>query len=455
MKNDTYKQKKTTITYPDVSQLNSYQIEVLRHPARFQILNWARRHYKTSTALTKLIVECLANRYKTFWYVAPTFGMAKESVWKDPGMLFSERIMPPGCVEKINESELTIYFNNKSLLVLKSAEDISRLRGGSPWGVVLDEYALMNPTIFPEIIEPILRQNDGWCWMTSTPRGKNHFYEMFLRGLDEDEDNEYKSWTLKASQSGIISGAQLAIAKRDMPSDLYNQEWECDFLEGIGSIFRDIPSILTAEPKPPESGHLYVIGLDLAKANDFTALSVFDRATNSMVYFARWNKLDWPFTKLKIAEIAKHYNNALVYIDSTGLGSPIVDDLQREGIACEPYIFTENSKKNLIEKLAVYIETKRIKLINEESIKRELEAFSYTIGANGHIHYNAPTGYHDDNVISIALGVYGLNPTPTKLEPKDEATPLKRCKERLLGVLRNNGIDARLQERLEREWAET
>ena len=352
-------------------------------------------------------------RVGVYWHIFPTYSEAKDAVWRDPHMLFE--IVPEELILKKNEQELVLYFKNGSILQLKGADQPERLLGANPMGVVLDEFAEMKRETWDRIIEPIVRANNGWCWFIGTPRGKNHLYEFYNRGLQGN--SEWKSWRLRASQSGIIDYQQLMNSKETMSQALFNQEWETEFLEGEGAVFKGVREAMTAAPmnpdKPEYKEHMFVMGVDLAKVTDYTVIRVYDRGTNSLVYTDRFNKIEYPFQKKKIQAIAKHYNNALCSIDATGIGDPIVDDLLRSGVAVEPFKITEQSKKELIEKLSIWIEQKKIRLLRPEFdpyALTEYDNFSYEIGPTGKVRYGARDGFHDDVVIADALAIWLLQP---------------------------------------------
>ena len=320
-------------------------------------------------------------------------------------MLF--KIIPEELIAKTNESELVVYFKNGSIIQLKGADDPDALRGPNPVGIVFDEFAKMKFATWG-VLEPILRANDGWAWFIGTPIGKNHLFKLYQQG--QEDHKEWYSMLLKASTSGIIAKDQLEESRKTMSQALYNQEWECEFLEGEGSVFRGVRDIMDSEPKEPEDGHYYVIGVDLAKVTDFTVITVYDRHNNKQVYQDRFQTIEWPFQKRRIKAISDHYNHALVVLDSTGLGDPIADDLSRAGIAVESFKISEQSKKDIIEKLSIWIEQKRIHMLPIEKTAFEFDNFSYEIGPTGKIRYGATEGFHDDVVISHALAVWALTP---------------------------------------------
>lgn len=319
-------------------------------------------------------------------------------------MLFN--IIPEELISKKNEQEMVVYFKNGSILQLKGSDDPDALRGAGPYGVILDEFEKMKFYAW-QVIEPILRANGGWAWFIGTPMGKNHLYDFYQRG--QGNDPEWKSWILKASNSGIIPLDQLEESKKTSTQAIWTQEYECEFLEGEGQVFRGVKDVMTSKPEKPIGNELYVMGVDLAKVTDFTVIRVYKRSNNHLVYSDRFNQLEWPFQKKRIVALAKHYNNALAIVDATGIGDPIVDDLLRSGVAVEPIKITEPLKKELIEKLSIFIEQKKIRLILSQEVLYEYDNFGYEIGPTGKIRYGARQGYHDDIVLADALAVHSLS----------------------------------------------
>ena len=359
-------------------------------------------------------------RVGIYWHVFPTYKDAKDTVWRDPAMLFN--IIPERYIKSKNDTELIVYFKNGSMLQLKGADNPDSLRGPNPFGVVFDEYATMKREAW-DVVEPVLRANGGWCWFVGTPKGKNHMFEMYQRG--QEGNKEWKSWLLKASTSGIIDLDQLIESKKTSHSEaFYNQEWECEFLEGEGSVFRGVRDVMTSVPEKPKPNHLYVMGVDLAKVQDYTVITIYDRQNNKQVYQNRWNTIEWPYQKKKIIETSRHYNNALTVLDATGLGDPIADDLIRFQVPVKAFKITSESKKDLIEKLSIWIEQGKLQMLPIAETSFEFDNFSYEIGPTGKIRYQALEGFHDDIVISHALAVSELQPL-VLIKPRPELNLVK------------------------------
>lgn len=414
--------------------MHQWQQEViLQDPHRFKVLVWHRRARKTTTAISEIYKQAHL-RVGAYWHLFPTYREAKDAVWRDPAMLFN--IIDERLIKKKNESDLIIEFKNGSYYQLIGSNDPDKLRGAGPVGLVLDEYDTMKPDVW-STVQPIIRGNGGWAWFVGTPKGKLKLFELYQLG--QSGNPEWKSWKLKASESGIIPQEELENAKKTMSQALYNQEFECEFLEGEGSVFRNVADCMVAREELPIDGHLYVIGCDLAKVQDYTVITVYDRAHNNQVFQDRFNTLDWRFQKMRIASIAKTYNNALIVIDSTGVGDPITEDLQHEGLNIRSFKITSENKKDLIEKLSIYIEQKKIQMIPRVDTAFEFDNFSYDMTVGGRIVYSAREGFHDDIVISHALAVSALFDTKVFLEPELTVIQqhLKRIKDEQSGNITN------------------
>lgn len=371
------------------------------------------------------MVRASQDRVGVYWYIFPTFAEGKDTIFRDPSMI--PNTIPQELILKRHDSVGVIYMKNGSIIQLKGADDPKTLRGPNPFGLILDEFATMKLEAW-QVVEPVLRANGGWCWFIGTPRGQNHLYNFYHKGMSGHP--EWKSWILRASTSGIIAPDQLKEARESAVNDaFYTQEFECAFLEGEGKIFRGVREVCTAVPQQKIDGHHYVMGVDLAKHVDWTVITVYDRLNNQQVYQDRFQRLDWPFQKVKIKAVSDMYNRALVMLDATGIGDPIFDDLAMAGVPVQGVKITEPLKAQLVQKLSTYIEQKRIRMINMQETLFEFDNFSYTLGPTGKFRYGAPDGMHDDIVLSHALAIYGLNPILYKV-PEPPKTLIQQTYER-------------------------
>lgn len=199
---------------------------------RFGVAVCHRRFGKTVLAINQLIKRALLCPLQRprMAYIAPTYAQGK-SVAFDYIQHYSRAI--PGVT--FNQSELRADYPNGGQVRIFGADSPDSLRGLYLDGVVLDEYGLMSPRIFSEILRPALSDRKGWAFFIGTPAGKNQFYDQVAHAKAND------GWffaEFKASQTGYIDASELDAARKDMTADEYAQEYECSFEAAIkGSIY--------------------------------------------------------------------------------------------------------------------------------------------------------------------------------------------------------------------------
>jgi hypothetical protein len=156
------------------------------------------------------------------------------------------------------------------------------------------------------------------------------------------------------------------------------------------------------------------MGVDLAKYQDYTVISVIDLNTFEQVSMERFNQVDWNLQKAKIEATYHKWGRPKGFIDATGVGDPIVEDLVRAGVALEPIKFNEQNRKDILTSLSIHMEQLKIKLLNDKTLKDELSYFQYELGENGKLKVVVPSGLHDDTVFGTALSVWELPNQPMR-----------------------------------------
>ena len=182
-----------------------------------------RRAGKTVACVNDLIKGALTCRKENprFAYLAPFYTQAKDVAWAYVKH-YSAAI--PGV--EANESELRVDFPNGGRVRLYGADNYDRLRGIYLDGVVLDEYADMDPRVWPEVIRPALSDRQGWGTFIGTPKGRNSFFEVHEAAKASDD---WLSLLLRASQTGLVAQSELDDARSMMTPEQYAQEYECSF----------------------------------------------------------------------------------------------------------------------------------------------------------------------------------------------------------------------------------
>jgi phage FluMu gp28-like protein len=150
-----------------------------------------------------------------------------------------------------------------------------------------------------------------------------------------------------------------------------------------------------------------VAGVDLARKRDYTVITVMDKSNRHVVAFERFGNLDWDTQYHRIIKACKTYNNATAILDGTGLGDPVITAIAGGGVRVIPYILGgSKAKKELIDKLRINIENGTISFPHIPVLRAELEAYEYSTTESGVVKFSAPTGKHDDTVISLALATW-------------------------------------------------
>jgi len=242
----------------------------------------------------------------------------------------------------------------------------------------------------------------------NTDRGARHWaIREFFRAQRGDEPT-YGWLTMPTSSSPYVLPEDIEQARRTLPNKVFEALYNAKVTEDGASVFQDVRKCIAGTLMEPFPGRSYVVGVDLARRHDYTVISVMDRGARHLVYHKRLHGQPWRAQREVIKDVAKRYNNAKVYGDSTGVGDPNIEELQHDGVNAEGVHLHQGMKRDLIEKLIVAIENTQITFPYIDEIISELETFEYAATAKGAVQYQAPEGFHDDCVVSLALAVYGL-----------------------------------------------
>ena len=371
--------------------------------ARFRVICAGRRWGKSLLASR----ECMARLVmpnKRVWIVAPTYDLTKK-VFREVFWGFHRYI--PHWIRKSSEADLKIELVNGSIVECKSADNPVSLIGEGVHFLIIDEAARIPEIVWSEALRPTLTDTEGDVLLISTPQGMNWFQQMFVRGQDAFEE-AYESWQFPSGSNPFLKAEELMEAKRVLPERIFKQEFLAEFVSDSGAVFRNIDNCIKGILEEPQPNARYIMGVDLGKWQDFTVIIVLkiEKGHSHVVFFDRFNQIDWNLQKMKIQNIAKQYGCVCV-IDSTGVGDSVFDDLSRRGVNVRGVRITSNAVKcQLVENLIISLENEEVSFPNIPELVNELRIFTFDRSeVSGTVHYNAPSGFHDDCVIALALGV--------------------------------------------------
>lgn len=368
------------------------QIPIHESDARYRIAMCGRRFGKTYMAMNEMVKYAFENKEKTVWWVAPTYQQSKIAFRLV--MRYFDKI-----VKRANRSDLIIEFEQSGSVEFKSADRPDNLRGFGIDFLVVDEAGYVTGETWEDVLRPALADKKGHLIAIGTPKGKNWFYYLYLRGLDKEQP-KYESWQLPTWDNPYINAEEIEELRETLPERVFRQEIEAEALDDTGGVFRSVRENIQNTFREPKN-ESYYIGVDLAKYTDFTVIVVMAE-NGDVVHFDRFNQLDWSLQKERIKQVANKYAGKIL-IDSTGVGDPIYEELRGAGLNIEGFRFTNTNKENLINKLSIAIEQNEIHYPEIPELINELEVFEYKTTNAGNVTMNAPTGFHDDCVIALAL----------------------------------------------------
>ena len=365
----------------ELSEPHINQQVILDSSSRFRVVMCGRRFGKSELSQ----VEMISNALKGYQvaYITPTYKLAKT---------FFEKLTQVIPFEN-NKSDLIINFPNKGSVEFFTGERLDNLRGRKFHLVVIDEASFI-PNLedgWLNSIRPTLTDYKGKALFLSTPKGKNYFYSLFMKGGED-----WQSFKFTTYDNPYIDKSEIDDARRQLPEAVFEQEYMANPMENAANPFGS--NKINECIKPLSNLQPSYYGIDLAKSFDWTVIIGLD-INGAVCYFNRFQK-DWKQTKETILTIDR---SKPVMIDSTGVGDAITEDLQKSFSTMNGFKYTASSKQQLMELLASTIHNNEVSYPSGY-IKDELDIFEYQYTATG-VRYNAPQGYHDDCVNALALAV--------------------------------------------------
>jgi hypothetical protein len=397
------------------------QAEFYNRPERFVVGCMGVKAGKTFGGAIKMIQEAWNHEGWVLWWVAPVYRQCQIGWEEIMKLLPTSRRIPykHDMIIELIKSNGQPY----SRIEFKSAQDADNLKGFKVNRAIIDEADRVSDEAFIAVTT-VLTPTKGSAFYISTPKTRGgFFYREWQKGQKDNPqyDSNYFSCICPTSANPYISRDIIEQARKNLPEDVFRTEYLAEWPSSDGgTVFRNYNGCILRDVqfKEPEEGHAYTMGVDLAKHKDFTVFTVIDKVTRSVVYWERFNDLDWKIQKAKVVEVARKYNRAMTIMDTTGgsVGDVILDDLRDS--ADFPIIgfkiSTNALKKSLIDGLKMALANKTVFFPEIRQLLVELQMYEYQLTDHGVVTYAAPVGFTDDCVISFALAVHGLEQEPWK-----------------------------------------
>lgn len=367
---------------------------------KYVTITTGRQVGKSLFGLNMLLKWGLSKPNQMIMFVSPIYSQARK-VFED-----LERAVGDGnLIKSKNKSNYDVEFINGSKVMFRSAERPDGLRGYTLDYLVVDEAAFVSDNVWDTILKPTILVKGKKCLFTSTPKGRNWFYKLHLRGIDEDQP-QYRSIRAKTSDNPYIDKEEIDESRRTLPEDIYKQEILGEFVDDGGSVFKNLDTYcILNEWGPKLSGVRYYGGIDFGRAEDYTVLTILnDRG--QVVYVYRERQKPWEVIINEMVTVLKRYD-AQVQLEINSIGDVLFESLKKQYKKVTPFLTTNASKQHIIEDLIYSLNQNDLYLPSQElfpPLYNELGSFSYKYSPSSRkVIYGGLTGTHDDTVMSLAI----------------------------------------------------
>lgn len=363
------------------------QLKVLNSTARFKVMCCGRRFGKTLICQIIAIQSMLEGQ--KIAYVTPSFDLGKE--------FFKEvvKYFPKASIKTDNKSDLLIELNTGGSLKFLSGEALNSFRGRKFHKVIIDEAAFVTDleNAWYTSIRPTLSDYQGEAIFISTPRGKNFFYTLFLKGKNKEDG--YESFHFASNENPYFPPDEFEVARQSIPEAKFNEEYLAIPGENSANPFSQ-RTIKNNTISLLSENETVVYGIDIAKYNDYTVIIGMDE-DGAMTHFDRF-QMPWEFNMQKIKDLP---SNTMKVMDATGVGDVVFEMLAKDVLNLHPFKFTAQTKPMIMQELIKDAEMNKIKF--NSFVADEMFVFEAKLTGTGYVKYEAMQGYHDDAICALAI----------------------------------------------------
>lgn len=363
---------------------------------RFRVVSCGRRFGKTYLAVLELIACAVSGNGKKVAYIAPTFQQARDIAWAE----LIKQAEPVILVKNESRLELTIKTQEggKSTISLRGFESVETLRGQFFDFIVIDEISSMRyfDSSWKEVIRPTLTDKQGSVLFISTPKGYNHFYDLYQM---EQKDPDYKSFHFTTYDNPFIPSEEVDKAKQELGEDRFAQEYLADFRKVEGLVYKEFNRAFHVVKEFPHNVIDKFAGIDFGYTNP-TAIVVVHKDNDGRFWVTNeWYKTEK--TNQEVIEYVKTLDANSYYPDPAEPDR--IEEMKRAGLNVKEVnkdvekgidsvrnllktrkLFIHESCKNLIWEIENYQYKERKAGINtpEEPLKENdhlLDALRYSL----------------------------------------------------------------------------
>ena len=355
----------------------SYQQQLLNDPAKRVIACMGRQTGKTTTIATKAIHYAYTHPKTTTLIISPSLRQSMIMFDKILTFTHSRQLLRKSIARKTRTIiQLT---TGSQIIALPCSEHL--LRGYTANLAICDEASFIPETIITEILFPMLSTTNGTAILLSTPWDKNHFfYKAFLNPA-------YSTHKVRSAENPLIPQAFLAEMQQNMTAEAYKREYLAEFTEAASSYFPqelirqciehaqriNLEPYATLEQQIPKGE--YFAGLDLGKLQDHSALAIVQRDADTLklVYTYEF-PLETPYTEVIATTTRANHQFRLqkLLADQSGIGEPILEELQAENITAKGATLTQETKAEILTYLKLAMQQQRLAIPYDKRLCQQI-----------------------------------------------------------------------------------
>jgi phage terminase large subunit-like protein len=396
----------------------SYQEKLLNDPSQRIIACMGRQTGKTTTIAAKAIHYAYTNEKTTTLIITPSMRQSMIMFDKILNLTHTNELLRTSVTRK---TRTIIQLSTASqIIALPCSEHL--LRGYTANLAICDEASFIPETIITEILFPMLSTTKGTAILLSTPWDKKHFfYKAFLNPA-------YSTHKVQSQENPLIPQAFLQEMQQNMTAEAYKREYLAEFTEAAASYFQQelirkciehaqqlgLEPYQTIEQQIPKAE--YYAGIDLGKLQDHSALAIIqkDQEILKLVYHHQF-PLQTPYTDVinTLQRVNEKFHLQKLLTDQTGIGEPVLDAMQEQGITCaEGAKLTQDAKTELLTHLKLTMEQNRLAIPYNKQLCQQINDQQYAYTRNGKLSFAHPPNTHDDQLWALALAVYAARTQP-------------------------------------------
>lgn len=266
----------------------SYQVEFHKAPNRFKVSCGGRRSGKTKASFQELLRYALSHPKSLCWWVAPTYNEAREVGYAEFES-YEEQLGP--AIKHANKSLMRVTLRNGTQIYFKGADRRDSLRGRGVDFLSIDEVAFLEEDTWKKVLRPALADKNGQAVLTTTPNGKNWFYDFWHLNSRHDRET-YKLFRWITEDNPLISDEELQSLKDELSDMDFRQECLAEFVTKAGQVYDDFSeeNVIDTYSPSPDKDDIY-IGADFGYANpSFFAFMAVNRNNGNVYQFAEISK---------------------------------------------------------------------------------------------------------------------------------------------------------------------